>query len=87
LTARFVLKIVELPYVVGYHWFQYSDQPAEGRFDGENSNFGLVNIRDEPWDLLTRVFAKVNRWVENVHGRGAGADELLREVSEIVKKG
>ncbi len=87
LAARFVLKIVELPYVVGYHWFQYSDQPAEGRFDGENSNFGLVNIRDEPWDLLTRVFAKVNRWVENVHGRGAGADELLREVSEIVKKG
>ena len=34
------------PTLVGYHWFEHADQPAEGRFDGENSNFGTVTIND-----------------------------------------
>jgi len=49
---EFVRAMLLEPFVVGYHWFQYADQPAEGRFDGENSNYGLVNIRDEPWKTL-----------------------------------
>jgi hypothetical protein len=32
------------PALIGFHWFQWVDQPAAGRSpDGENSNFGLVN--------------------------------------------
>jgi hypothetical protein len=32
------------PSLVGFHWFQWVDQPVDGReSDGENSNFGLVN--------------------------------------------
>jgi hypothetical protein len=32
------------PALVGFHWFQWVDQPVAGReSDGENSNFGLVN--------------------------------------------
>lgn len=30
----------------GLHWFQWVDQPAAGRWDGENSNLGLVNKDD-----------------------------------------
>lgn len=86
-TARYVLKIIELPYVVGYHWFQYTDQPKEGRFDGENSNYGLVKIDDEPWELLTKVFSYVNGKAEEVHAGLARADELLKQVTEIVKQG
>ena len=41
------------PYVVGLHWFRFVDQPASGRFDGEDNNFGLVNIADEPYDIVT----------------------------------
>ncbi|MBI2889401.1 MAG: beta-agarase [Nitrospirae bacterium] len=52
------------PYVVGYHWFEYADQPAEGRFDGENNNWGLVNVADEPYDVLVERTAKVNRLPE-----------------------
>jgi len=87
LAARYALKVIELPFVVGYHWFQYTDQPREGRFDGENSNFGLVKIDDEPWDLLTRVFTMVNTAAEEVHAGAVRADELLNRVSEVVKGG
>jgi hypothetical protein len=45
------------PYVVGLHWFQYTDQPREGRFyDGEDNSFGLVDLKDDPYpDLVHRV--------------------------------
>jgi len=40
------------PYVVGQHWFEFTDEPSGGRFDGENSNFGLVSTSDVPWQTL-----------------------------------
>ncbi len=64
---NYVRKILSEPYVVGYHWFQYSDQPAQGRFDGENSNFGLVNIEDEPWVILVTRVTTVNLKAELIH--------------------
>lgn len=64
---RFVTSLMKLPYCVGYHWFQWSDQPAQGRFDGENSNFGLVKENDEPWELLTQRMTEVNRRIEMIH--------------------
>ncbi|GIX08058.1 MAG: hypothetical protein KatS3mg115_2461 [Candidatus Poribacteria bacterium] len=69
---RYVTTLMELPFVIGYHWFQYSDQPPEGRFDGENSNFGLVTLQDEPWELLTERMREVNGRIESVH-RSAGS--------------
>ena len=31
-------------YVVGYHWWQWADEPATGRWpDGEDSNCKLIN--------------------------------------------
>ncbi|MBS7612797.1 beta-galactosidase [Candidatus Bathyarchaeota archaeon] len=64
---EFVEAIMKQPFIVGYHWFQYFDQPYEGRFDGENSNYGLVTIRDEPWEVLTQKMAAVNLNVEVLH--------------------
>jgi hypothetical protein len=40
-----------VPWVVGWHWFEWVDQPAEGRFDGENN--GLVSEQDVPYLELT----------------------------------
>lgn len=37
------------PAIVGAHWFQYRDQPATGRFDGENANIGFIDICDQPY--------------------------------------
>ncbi|MEM1569509.1 MAG: beta-galactosidase [Candidatus Bathyarchaeia archaeon] len=64
---EFVEAIMKQPFIVGYHWFQYFDQPYEGRFDGENSNYGLVTIRDEPWEVLTQKMTSVNLNAEALH--------------------
>jgi hypothetical protein len=74
---RYVRELMALPMVVGYHWFEHSDQPAEGRFDGENSNYGLVNIRDEPYDELVEVVERVNRSVYDLAtGRSGQPEEM-----------
>jgi hypothetical protein len=55
----YVQKLIEKPWFVGHHWFLYADQPREGRFDGENNNFGLVSEKDEPYELLVERSAKM----------------------------
>ena len=55
----YVREALTLPSVVGAHWFIHSDQPAIGRFDGENSNFGIVDIEDNLYTDLTARMAKV----------------------------
>lgn len=55
-------RSVRSPWMLGYHWFKHSDQPWFGRFDGEDNNFGLVDLRDEPYGALVRRMAEVNRW-------------------------
>lgn len=67
LTYSFVSRLIKLPYVIGYHWFQYFDQPKEGRFDGENSNYGLVRIDDEPYQEMIDMFTRLNMIVEKIH--------------------
>jgi len=64
---QYVTKLMSLPYAVGFHWFEYADEPAEGRFDGENSNYGLVNIKDEPWEILIQKMSELNRRIESIH--------------------
>ena len=64
--THYVQGLASLPACVGFHWFQYSDQPAEGRFDGENSNYGLVKGDDSAWDLLTSTMKEVNRGLEAI---------------------
>lgn len=52
-------SLAQLPFVVGAEWFQYFDHPRHGREDGENYNFGLVDIFDRPYEEVTRAFASV----------------------------
>jgi hypothetical protein len=49
-----------LPYVVGADWFQYYDEPSHGRYDGENYNFGLVDIQDQPYSELTATASRLD---------------------------
>jgi hypothetical protein len=48
------------PQIVGMHWFQYYDHPRGGRDDGEDYNFGLVDIDDRPYEQLVDAFSHVN---------------------------
>jgi hypothetical protein len=45
---RYVLGALKNPLIVGTHWFQFSDQPFTGRFDGENYQIGFVDVCDTP---------------------------------------
>ena len=65
--TNYVQGLLDLPYAVGYHWFEHADEPAEGRFDGENCNYGLVNIKDQPWEVLVTQMAKVNESIDARH--------------------
>jgi len=65
--TRYVHGLIALPFMIGYHWFEHADEPKEGRFDGENSNYGLVTIEDRPWDILVRRMTQVNAGLEARH--------------------
>jgi hypothetical protein len=46
-------RLARVPFVVGADWFQWNDEPPSGRAnDGEDANFGLVDIDDKPYDAL-----------------------------------
>jgi len=49
-----------VPWIVGYHWFEWVDQPPDGRFDGEDNNWGLVSEQDEVYEAVTGRMAEVN---------------------------
>lgn len=57
-AARTTLEwLARLPCVVGVDWFQFFDEPKHGRDDGENFNFGLVDINNRPYEDLVKMFA------------------------------
>lgn len=43
------------PNCVGVHWFQYYDQSALGRYDGENYNIGFLDICNRPYLPLSQA--------------------------------
>jgi hypothetical protein len=53
-------NLVQIPYVLGADWFQYHDEPRHGRGDGENFNFGLVDIGDRPYAEVTSATAALD---------------------------
>ena len=55
-----VEALARLPYVVGADWFQYYDEPTHGREDGENYDFGLVDIHNQPYEPLTAAAQKID---------------------------
>ena len=59
-VADYTHQCTHTDYIVGYHWFSYMDEPELGRFDGEDSNFGLVTELDEPYELLIDAFTEIN---------------------------
>jgi agarase len=63
----YVARLMSLPEAVGYHWFRWADEPRQGRSDGENSNYGLVTLRDAPYaDFLDAVTA-TNHAAADIH--------------------
>ncbi|ABE39649.1 Agarase [Rhodopseudomonas palustris BisB5] len=65
--SRYATAALRCPNLIGYHWFLHADQPAEGRWDGENSNYGVVTIDDEVYAELTQTMTALNAQAEHLH--------------------
>lgn len=63
----YVEKAAAHPAVVGIHWFQWQDQPATGRGDGENYSTGLVDITDRPYKELVDAVRTTNKRILDIH--------------------
>ncbi len=54
-------SVIDSPYFVCAHWFQYIDSPITGRaYDGENYNVGFVSVTDSPYQPLIESSRKIN---------------------------
>jgi hypothetical protein len=84
----FVNAMADLPFMVGYHYFMWADEPAAGirpTFP-EDSNYGLVNEKDETYELLVKIAAEVNRGAAARHARSLFSAELqLRAAGDAVE--
>jgi len=59
---EYIKSILNSPYFVGAHWFQYMDQPLTGRaWDGENYNAGFVDTTDEPYTDLVNAAKEIHK--------------------------
>ncbi len=55
------------PAVIGTHWFQWIDQPATGRPDGENYNIGWIDVTDRPYTELVEAAKLTHARLLEVH--------------------
>ncbi len=68
--VKYMETVIDNPYFVGAHWFQYLDSPTSGRaHDGENYNVGFVRITDVPYAPMVREAKKLN---SNLYSRRFG---------------
>lgn len=73
--------IFSLPFMVGSDYFMYLDEPALGISSTfpEDSNYGLINEQDEPYEVLTATATRVNAMAYWLHS-GLAPDVEVRQV-------
>ncbi|MBV8132169.1 MAG: hypothetical protein JO282_06620 [Alphaproteobacteria bacterium] len=70
-AAAAITNFAAIPEIVGAHWFQYYDHPRGGRTDGEDYDFGLVDISDRPYRHLISALGAANRRTSQIHAAAA----------------
>ena len=67
-TELFAKTMLSLPFLIGYDYFMWVDEPAAGISDEfpEDSNYGLVNEQGVPYPEITAMFTRlqndIGRW-------------------------
>jgi agarase len=77
---RYVSDLLSYPMVVGAHWFEFADQSPQGRFDGENSNYGIVDIYHRPYGKVLNAMKVTNEQLVKLHA------EADRQVPQSLPK-
>ncbi len=62
----FMLDLLTEPVVIGAHWFEWADQSPQGRFDGEDSNYGIVDIKHGRYDAMIAAMHEVSGQVASI---------------------
>jgi hypothetical protein len=55
------------PNVVGAHWFEWVDEPAAGRNDGENYNIGIIDVTDQPYPEMVAAAKLTHSRILELH--------------------
>jgi agarase len=64
-------RLARVPYVIGADWFQWMDEPPSGRLrDGEDVNFGVVDVTDRPYETLVEAVRSTTPRLNGLHARG-----------------
>ena len=68
-------RLARVPYVIGADWFQWSDEPPTGRAsDGEDANFGIVDVDDRPYEQLVKAVQETTPQLNPLHAASAADD-------------
>jgi len=78
-AAAATLNFAAIPEIIGTQWFQYHDHPKGGRADGEDYNFGLVDIDDIPYRRLTAALSAANQRAPALHAAAIPAAASPRD--------
>jgi hypothetical protein len=71
------------PEVIGTHWFQWVDQPATGRPDGENYNIGWIDVTDRPYPELVAAAKLTHARLLDIHSGRIPPTERRAQASEV----
>lgn len=81
---HFVESCAADPNLVGCHYFQYNDQSAIGRFDGECWNIGLVDVCNQPYSELVDAARETHARLEGLAtGDLKPVEATAREVGRV----
>lgn len=64
--------LARVPFVIGADWFQWNDEPPSGRSsDGEDVNFGIVDIDDVEYEPLVEAVRRTAPQLNPLHALSA----------------
>jgi hypothetical protein len=81
--SYYVEHAAEHPAIIGTHWYQWIDQPATGRFDGENYAIGWIDVTDRPYPELVAAAKATHAKIEDIHSGKIAATTRRPRASEF----
>jgi hypothetical protein len=81
--SYYVEHAAEHPAIVGAHWYQWIDQPATGRRDGENYNIGWIDVTDRPYPELVAAAKATHSKLDALHSGKLPATTRKPKASEF----
>jgi hypothetical protein len=81
--SYYVEHAAEHPAIVGAHWYQWIDQPATGRRDGENYNIGWIDVTDRPYPELVAAAKATHAKLDDIHSGKLAATTRKPKASDF----